>query len=198
MNATAKEHARTKPAAAHATVLAHMRALKTRHLLLLALLPLFVVLWLPLLRGRPAVVPTALDPAPVATPAAPAAETAPAPGSTNAVASAAALGARLQQLMQPFEPRWSPDQDPGPFQATITTPDPESVVAQDSRLVPSAIVLSRTEAPVAIVHGQSYRPGDSVHGHLIVAIEERRVVYRDGIRTYAVPIPQPTLGGDHD
>lgn len=185
MSATAE--ARTaRPASAFRAWLARQ---PRRHLLLVALLPVLVVAWLPIVGGRAPAQPKAaaapgaaggvaagIEPA-----AAPLGETA---GSavTATIDATAAFEARVLELTQPFRPRFGAELLPPPEPSTPTT---EAATAAAPVLVPSAILLSRGGEPLAIVQGHAYRVGDTVAGRTIVAIEERRVVYREGGRTFA-------------
>jgi len=173
-----------------------LRRVPKRNLVLLLLLPVLVVLWLPLLGGKKG---KRGAPAPVAAeggnpPAAPVAETA---APVNPIVAAIALDERLQQLILPYEPRWSPSRDPSPFRAPAIVAA-ETVADADVSLVPSSIVLSAGQTPFAIIGGRICRPGDTIDGRSILAIEERRVLFREGNKTYAVSLPGPTLGGAHD
>lgn len=170
-----------------------------RLLVLVLLLPVLVAVWIPLLSGGSA--PSA---APAATPAAPP-PAAPA-GESVAVATAAdaaapfdtrTLLADVRDRIASYEPRWSrvardpfavvgaepPAEAPVPITPTGTTPA--------AALVPSAVLLSEGQPPIAIVGGRACRPGDDVADCHIVRIEERRVVYRRNGVTFAVAIPSP-------
>jgi hypothetical protein len=182
-----------------------------KNAMLLALVPVLVVVWIPVLRGkqRPAPPPR---PAPAIEtdepPAAPGVETAPTMPAASAVTGASDLTHRLQDLMVPFTARWSAaDGDPFvPVDATPKPPDATQVppgtpaTQSDLTLVPSAVLISRGDAPLAIIGGRSYRTGDHVDGRRIVGIEERRVLFEHGGKTFAVSLPQPTLGQEqpHD
>ncbi|MBL9079444.1 MAG: hypothetical protein JNL08_18220 [Planctomycetes bacterium] len=177
------------------------RRLDRRLLALVLLVPVLVVAWIPVLSGpapRPSAAPrsTALPEPP------------PAPAGETAVPSlpppdAATLAVRVQRQVAAFAARWSPT-DADPFHpdsgagAPRSEPKPTTVPAPErshrAELVPTAVLQSQGELPLAIIGGQTYRPGDEVAGHRIVAIEERRVVFRRGDETFAVSIPQPTLG----
>ncbi len=182
--------------AAGSSVGARLRRMPKRYLVLLAQVPVLVVLWLPLLSGKSGRRPPPAGGRPTSAieppPAAPGVESAPATTSTGVVASAAALQERLQALTAPFAPQWRPDGAQSPFRAPLVamTATPEQ---EDASLTPTAIVLSAAEAPVAIIGGQTYRLGDTIAGRSIVAIEERRVLYRQGAKTYAVSLPEPNL-----
>ncbi len=180
-----------------ARALSWVRRQPKRHLLLVALVPVLLLLWLPILTGgtTPAAVAAKTTPpvagtAPVA--AAPAGESAPGSLATTTIAAAAALEQRVRTLTAPFQPRWI-----ATTPAPVTAPpraaaDPISY----SALVPSAILLSRGGDPVAIVQGRACRVGDVVAGRTIVAIEERRVVYREGGRTVTADMTGTALGGN--
>ncbi|MBL8728004.1 MAG: hypothetical protein JNM25_06210 [Planctomycetes bacterium] len=200
--------------------------LTRRHVVLIALLPVLVAVWIPVMSGgrRPA---TATPPSPGVAPAppvaaaddepgepgpppaAPGVETAAAVPLHRVVAGAGELTRRLQALSTPFQPRWTRTAG-DPF--AIATPAPvrtaptdiaslprlELAARPDPDLVPTAVLLSAGQEPLAIIGGRTYRPGDEVAGHRIVTIEERRVVFRRGDRTLPVSIPAPTLGQEHD
>ncbi|MBL8749543.1 MAG: hypothetical protein JNK78_10315 [Planctomycetes bacterium] len=182
--------------AAGGTVLHRLRRMQKRNLVLLLLAPLLVGLWLPLLRGKPArtVKPPTNSSAPVETPAAPAGE---AVIPLSPIEAATAIQDRLAGLSAPFQPRWSALRGGEPFRPFEVVPT-VTVADGDQTFTPTAIVLSTGKPPIAIIAGQTYRPGDSLGGRSIVAIEERRVVYREGNKTFAVPLPDPALRGDHD
>lgn len=169
---------------------ARLRAMPRQRLLLLALTPVLVAVWIPVASGRkrPAAAP---PPAAAAFPA-PAAETA-AMAPADLPARAAALIARLRQLTSPHEPRWTTATGE-PFRSALVPAPVDVITTAEPELAPSAIVLSRSASPVAIVQGRTCGIGDTVAGRTIVAIEERRVVYRDGDATFAVAMPAPTLG----
>ena len=173
-------------------LLARLRRVPKRNLALVLLLPVLVALWLPLLTGTSRSRGVAPPPGPGAPPSAPAAETAGEVTGTDAVTAAASLSQRLQQLDTPFRARWSPAHDPAPFRAPSIV-SAETVSDAAAELVPSSIVLSEGQTPVAIIGGRTYRPGDQIHGRNILGIEERRVLFREGNKTYAVSLPEPTL-----
>lgn len=196
--------------------------LTRRHVVLIALVPVLFAVWIPVLSGgsrrpAPAPTPTAVpaETAPDAPPATPVAETA-IESATDAgplaavVTSSNELTQRLSALSTPFQPRWAmrrsdPFQKPtgpGPETAPTPAPSPTQPMAsrQDVDLAPAAVLLSAGQQPLAIIGGRTYRPGDEVLGHTIVAIEERRVVFRRADQTFAVSMPAPTLGQEphHD
>lgn len=201
------------------------RRLTRRHLVLLALVPVLCAVWVPVLTGGsrrppPAPVPktSPVEPgaATEAPPAAPTGEVAAAdPADASAplasvVVTSNELTQRLAALATPFQPRWTVRRS-DPFQkppAAVTaaapapSPSPSVPVAnrQDQDLAPAAVLLSPGQQPLAIIGGRTYRPGDDVAGHTIVAIEERRVVFRRADQTFAVSMPAPSLGQepDHD
>lgn len=181
------------------------RALTRRHVMLVALLPVLVAVWIPLVGGGKRAAPVV--PA-VATPADPP----PAPGVETAAAlpevalahSAASLTRHLQELSAPYRSRWTAAAG-DPFAAATSATvrmqvpiDDAALPASDTprsvRLAPSAVLISPGQEPMAIIRGRVCRPGDEVDGHRIVAIEERRVVFRDGGQTFSVSIPAPPLG----
>lgn len=176
-----------------------LRRLPRRYLLLALLVPVLVVLWLPLLTGksrkdrRP---PSPQEAASTTPPAAPAGETAPARTGASVADAAAALDGRLQRLLTPFVPRMAPH-DGNPFRAQVIAPA-IAEAKEDAELTPTTILLSANARPIAIIGGQPYCPGDAIGSRRIVAIEERRVLFREGNKTYAVSLPEPTLRGDHD
>jgi hypothetical protein len=119
------------------------------------------------------------------------------------LAHSAELVEWLEHLVAPFAPRWT---GADPFAAAVETAAPaprdvggpgkvEAPEVELAELVPTAIVLSPTQGPIAILDGKVCRPGDIVAGRVVVAIEERRVVLRSGNQTYAVSMPLPELGG---
>ena len=178
---------------------ARLRRLPRRYLMLALLVPVLVVLWLPLLTGksrnerRP---PPPPDTATATPSAAPAGETASTRTGASVAEAAAALEGRLQQLLTPFAPRMSP-RDGNPFRAPVIAPAVAEAM-EDAELTPTTILLSANARPIAIIGGQPYCPGDTIGSRRIVAIEERRVLFREGNKTYAVSLPEPTLRGDHD
>ena len=181
---------------------AFLRRQPKRNLLLLALLPVLVVAWLPLLTGRGGSATPALVPPP--------------PPATNGLAAAsgaaaaplgeiAAAGAglplqpfeqRLHALARPYTRRWSADADPAPFRSTmgnaVASP---AAPAAGSSWTPTAIVLSPTAPAIAIVQGAPRQVGDRIGERTLVAIEEHRVVYREGDVTIPIALPAPQLGG---
>lgn len=184
-----------------------------RHLLLLLLLPVLVATWIPVLRGKsrpptPPSAPTATTPDSPA-----AAESAPAPGAETAAATPAAvvvaatggITRRLRQLIAPFTPRWTiaagdpfgadlgPAPQPPPSAPALPVSEDLTLV-HDARFAPSAVLISPTEPPLAIIGGRCHRQGDEIQGYRIVSIEERRVVFQQDGDTFAVSIPAPTLG----
>lgn len=180
---------------------AFLRRQPKRNLLLLALLPVLVVAWLPLLTGggsaaRPAPLPTG-------TPAANDANdsTAPAAAPLGEIAATAGLALRpfeqrLQALARPYARRWSADADPAPFRTTMGTAVASSVTpALGSSWTPTAIVLSPTAPAIAIVQGAPRQVGDRIGERTLIAIEEHRVVYREGDVTIPIALPAPQLGG---
>jgi hypothetical protein len=186
-------------AAAANGLAARLRRMPRRQLLVIALLPVLVLAWLPLLRGG---APTATTPAgaelaaklppDAPTPAAP-------PGETALVATMAggspaailALGERLRAVQAPFVPRWR-----GRAAVTGDAPLPAAAIADHTpaELTPTAILLTRNGPPVAIVQGKPQRVGDQVLGYTIVAIAEGRVDYVQGSRHLTVPLPNKQLG----
>jgi hypothetical protein len=173
-----------------------LRRTPRRHLALGALVPLLVALWLPILTGSaPAdtVAARLADPAAAAAvPAAPATEAATRSLATATIGATAAFEQRVRELTKPFRPRWQAltptASDPGPKPA-------DAPAVSYSALVPTAILLSRGGEPVAIIQGLARKVGDVVAGSTIVAIEERRVVYREGGRTVAADMASTALGG---
>jgi hypothetical protein len=181
---------------------AFLRRQPKRNLLLLALLPVLVVAWLPLLTGRGG----AATPAAVTPPAANGAAVAPgAPVAAAPLGEIAAAGAglplqpfeqRLQALARPYSRRWSADADPAPFRTTVGTAVASPVAAAtSSSWSPTAIVLSPTAPAIAIVQGAPRQVGDRIGERTLIAIEEHRVVYREGDVTIPIALPAPQLGG---
>lgn len=169
-----------------------------RLLVLVLLLPVLVAVWIPLLAGGsgPAVPPVAAAAAPP--PAAPDGETLAAP-TADAVAplDTSTLLTDVRARIAPYEPRW-PRVARDPFAVVGAAPPPDAPTALTPTgstpapaLVPSAVLLSEGQPPVAIIGGRACRPGDDVADCHIVRIEERRVVYRRDGETFAVAIPSP-------
>jgi hypothetical protein len=184
---------------------AFLRRQPKRNLLLLALLPVLVVAWLPLLTGRggsatPTLVPPPATPATNGVAAASGAAVAAAPLGEIAAAGAGLplqpFEQRLHALERPYTRRWSADADPAPFRSTmgnaVASP---SAPAADSSWTPTAIVLSPTAPAIAIVQGAPRQVGDRNGERTLVAIEEHRVVYREGDVTVPIALPAPQLGG---
>lgn len=171
-----------------------------RHIVLIALVPVLVAVWIPVLGGGNRN-PKAL-PAPAAPPAAaPAGEVAP-PTTAASPVDAAQLILDVRRRMAPYEPLWSAaagdpfvagDAGERPAEARPEAPAPTADAPRDVRLVPTTVLLSRGELPIAIIAGRQYRLGDEIDGNRITAIEEQRVVYRRGDEVFAVTIRQPTL-----
>lgn len=169
-----------------------------RNVLLVALLPVLVWLWLPLLGGSrqdAAPAPGAAVSQPAAAsgqpPPMPAGEVAVPTTIADGILAVAAFEARLRELTQPYRPRLGAETN-APVEAA---PGVEPAGTPFTGLVPSAILLSRGGEAMAIVQGNAYRIGDTVAGRTIVAIEERRVVYREGTRTFTAEMGGATLGG---
>lgn len=191
----------TSQPTAPATLSNRLRRIPRRALLVIGLLPMLVWLWLPLLSGKQPPAPAPVAPvdavAPVASPepaqlaAAPAGEIAAAtpPGSEAAIAR---LTTRVQALLQPYQPRWNPNELRVAAEVPRAAPT-DTAEAADPRLVPTLIVTSLAQAAVAIVHGRAYRVGDEVDGRKVIEIAERHIVYREGERTFAVDFPRPAL-----
>ena len=172
--------------------------------LLVSLLPVFAVVWWPLLRGRERTPPVAAQPTPPANPGAdPAAVAAATPLAETAAASPAGsagaiagLSRHIHTVAAPYRPRWRASA----AQTTTLPPGPAASAAERAdalppELVPSAILLTPGAEPVAIVNGAPVRVGDSVAGLCLVAIHEHEVHWRHGDRTHAVPLPTPALRG---
>lgn len=203
-----------------AQALVWLRTRPPRQWLLAALLPVLVGAWLPLLRGRtdgPSAAPTTpssstTTPPPAATNAGtfanPPPGLAPGPSSTPAAAPlgelAAPLGAlatqpfeqRLQALRRAYQPRWSAEADPAPFRSTLRAEvQGNDTTAIGTSWTPTAIVLSPTAPAIAIVQGAPRHIGDRIGERTLIAIEEHRVVYREGDVTIPIALPTPQLGG---
>lgn len=171
-----------------------------RHIVLIALVPVLVAVWIPVLGGgtrNPKAPPT---PAAVP-PSAPAGEVA-TPTVAASPADAAQLIVDVKRRMAPYQPLWSPAAGdpfvPGDAAEERAEARPEASAPtadepRDVRLVPSTVLLSRGELPIAIIAGRQYRLGDEIDGNRITAIEEQRVVFRRGDEVFAVAIRQPTL-----
>ena len=178
-----------------------LRRQPRRNLLVIALLPVLVMMWVPLLTGgskpAPAAAPTVATPAP---PSAPLAEMAAPSAELPGLPAVTRLGDRIQELLVPYQPRWQAD--PAPPRDTSPrgrTPPPQKgsiadLETDDEHLVPSTILMSSGRPPIAIVSGRAYRVGDSVHGHTVIAIAEQHMLYRSGSNTVAVRLPSPRLG----
>ena len=181
---------------------AFLRRQPKRNLLLLALLPVLVVAWLPLLTGRGgSAVPALVPPPPPATNGLAAASGAAAAPLGEIAAAGAGLPLqpfeqRLHALARPYTRRWSADADPAPFRSTmgnaVASP---AAPAAGSSWTPTAIVLSPTAPAIAIVQGAPRQVGDRIGERTLVAIEEHRVVYREGDVTIPIALPAPQLGG---
>lgn len=177
-----------------ARAMAWLRRQPKRNLLLVALVPLMVWLWLPLLRGdkrNPAPAPgttgrTPNDAAPAATFAAPFA------APLAETAGPQALAQRLAASTAPFTPRWRELDDPAPFRSTApgaeTTPNPTG----PTNWTPTTIVLSAGAPPLAVVQGRPRQVGDRLGARELVAIEEHRIVWREGAVLIPVALPGPT------
>lgn len=181
-----------------------LRRQPRRNLLVVALLPVLVIAWLPLLTGgskpTPSTTPPGATPTPPSTPlaemAAPSAEIPDQP-------AVARLGGRIHELLVPYQPRWQPESarpaDTSPDGRTSQS-DPASRASlaepetDDRQLVPSTILISAGRPPIAIVNGRACRVGDAVHGHTVIAIAEQHMLYRSGSGTVAVRLPAPRLG----
>lgn len=196
-----------------AQALVWLRTRPPRQWLLAALLPVLVGAWLPLLRGRadgPSAAPT--TPSPAATNAGTFANPPPglAPGPSSPLAAAplgeiaAPLGAlatqpfeqRLQALGRAYQPRWSAEADPAPFRSTLRAEvQGNDTTAIGTSWTPTAIVLSPTAPAIAIVQGAPRHVGDRIGERTLIAIEEHRIVYREGDVTIPIALPTPQLGG---
>lgn len=198
----------TTPAGTNAPLAAaraFLRRQPKRNLLLLALLPVLVVAWLPILTSRggtgtPAAVPPPVAPATNGAAAAPVAPVAAAPlGEIAAPAAGLPLQPfeqRLQALARPYARRWSAAADPAPFRTTMgAAAASPAAPASGSSWTPTAIVLSPAAPAIAIVQGAPRQVGDRIGERTLVAIEEHRVVYREGDVTIPIALPIPQLGG---
>lgn len=116
------------------------------------------------------------------------------PVTTDLAKMVAAFDARVERITSPLRRRWLFGEADDPFAADGRTPRSISAAAALGGLLPSSIFLSRTETPIVIFDGRVYRTGDTIDGLVIVAIEERRVLLRDGERVLESTIPQPTFG----
>lgn len=179
-----------------------LRRQPKRNLLVLALLPVLVMLWLPLLSGGSKSAPSAPAAGPLPSPpSAPLAEMAAPEADALDLPAVTRLSDRIEALMVPYEPRWQPTREPTrPGNSTTPAIDntPKGSVADlesdDEQLVPSTILISPGRPPIAIVRGRSCRVGDAVHGHTVIAIAEQHMLYRSGSDTVAVRLPAPRLG----
>ena len=173
------------------------RRFDPRLLALLALLPVLVAVWLPLLRGAPS--PAAGSPpdnAAAPWQAAPMAEAAIAlpAGSPAAVAR---FGAQLRADLAPYEPRWQPPTADSSAAGLLTNSPPragDTTTNLPPELIPSAILLSPGSPAVAIVRGLPRTVGDDIGGHTLVAIEEGCVHYRRGSSAFTAHLPVTGLG----
>lgn len=178
------------PANPAARAVAWLRRQQKRNLLLLVLVPVLVWLWLPLLGGdrrRP-------TPAPAAVPSAPAGA---APASALAAPLAETAGPlvmaqRLAALTAPYQPRWHELHDPAPFRSTAPGAAATSADAGPTSWTPTTIVLSDGAPPLAVVQGRLRRLGDHLGPRELVAIEEHRIVWREGAVLIPVALPGPT------
>lgn len=181
--------------------------LRRRNTLLVLLLPVLIAVWIPVLRGKPS--PSAPpSPPPTVSPATGPAAAGEVQATTPAgavVAATADITHRLQQLITPFTPRWSlADGDPFAVDGTpvgapapaapATETAPTLTIVHDPHFVPSAVLISPNQPPLAIIDGRCRQVGDEIQGYRIVRIEERRVVFQQDGNSFAVPIPEPTLG----
>lgn len=177
-----------------ARAVAWLRRQPKRNLLLLALVPLLVWLWLPLLGGerrRPTPPPAEVA---VAAANAPAAVT---PGTAFAAplaegAGPMAMAQRLAVLTAPFRPRWHEHDDPTPFRSTAPGAAASATEAGPTNWTPTTIVLSDGGPPLAVVQGRPRRIGDRLGPRELVAIEEHRIVWREGAVLIPVALPGPT------
>ncbi len=175
-----------------------LRRQPRRNLLVLALLPVLVMMWVPLLTGgskpAPSTAPTVATQTP---PSAPLAEVATPSAELPGLPAVTRLGDRIQELLVPYQPRWQPEPTP-PEDTSPGDRTPRGSVAEpstdDRQLVPSTILISSGQPPIAIVNGRAYRVGDAVHGHTVIAIAEQHMLYRSGSNTVAVRLPTPRLG----
>lgn len=171
---------------------AWLRRQPKRNLLLLALVPLLVWLWLPLLSGdrrRP-------TPAPAAVANQPPAE-APVAGAPFAAPLAEGAGPQvvarqLAALTAPYQPRWHEHDDPAPFRSTAPSAAATPTEAGPTNWTPTTIVLSDGAPPLAVVQGRPRRIGDRLGPRELVAIEEHRIVWREGTVLIPVALPGPT------
>lgn len=181
-----------------------LRRQPRRNLLVAALLPVLVIMWLPLLTGgsKPAAstAPTVATPTP---PSAPLAEMAAPSAEIPDLPAVTKLSERVHELLVPFQPRWQPESaqpaDTSPGDRTPRSdPTPEGPLADletdDRQLVPTTILISAGQPPIAIVNGRACRVGDAVHGHTVIAIAEQHMTYRRGSDSVAVRLPAPRLG----
>jgi hypothetical protein len=184
--------ASSAPASPTTGLATRLGRLPRRHLLLLALVPVLVVAWLPLLSSGRTNAPTPAGAEAATPPPAPTGETAAtAPKAVGSPEAILALGERLRAVQAPFVPRWR-----GGAAVTGDAPVPTAAIADrtPTELVPTAILLTRNGPPIAIVQGKPQRVGDTVLGHTIVAIAEGRVDYVQGQRQLTVALPNPRIG----
>ncbi|MBL8737708.1 MAG: hypothetical protein JNL12_14850 [Planctomycetes bacterium] len=171
---------------------AWLRRQQKRNLLLLGLVPLLVWLWLPLLSGdrrRP-------TPAP-ATVANTSPTVAPVPGTAFAAPLAEGAGPQvvarqLAALTAPYQPRWHEHDDPAPFRSTAPGSAATTTEAGPTNWTPTTVVLSDGMPPLAVVQGRPRRIGDRLGPRELVAIEEHRIVWREGAVLIPVALPGPT------
>lgn len=178
--------AETSPAKA----LVWLRRQPKRNLLLVALVPLLVWLWLPLLGGgkqRPTPTPAVVDTPPNVVTA-----TTPGAAPLAEIAGPQALAQRLAASTAPFTPRWREHDDPTPFRSTAPgVPDTASPTGP-TNWTPTTIVLSAGAPPLAVVQGRPRQLGDRLGARELVAIEEHRIVWREGTVLIPVALPGPT------
>ena len=178
------------PESPAARAVAWLRRQPKRNLLLLALVPMLVWLWLPLLGGerrRPTPTPTAPPNVPAAV----------VPGTAFAAplaesAGPLAMAQRLAALTAPYRPRWHEHDDPAPFRSTAPGAAATSTETGPTNWTPTTIVLSDGGPPLAVVQGRPRRIGDHLGPRELVAIEEHRVVWREGAVLIPVALPGPT------
>jgi len=171
---------------------AWLRRQPKRNLLLLALVPVLVWLWLPLLGGarpRP-------NPAPAAV-ANPTPASAPVAGTPFAAPLAEGAGPQgvarqLAALTAPYQPRWHEHDDPLPFRSTAPGAAATATEASPTNWTATTIVLSDGAPPLAVVQGRPRRIGDRLGPRELVAIEEHRIVWREGTVLIPVALPGPT------
>ncbi|MEM7202800.1 MAG: hypothetical protein AAF628_21250 [Planctomycetota bacterium] len=184
---------------------ASFRQNPTKTVMLVALLPVMVVVWIPVLRPaapRPVDASASLSPAGQAVPATVVADVEEASGVEGPAVDTDALRELVDRALGRAGPRQVAGVLGDPFGGTSPVPavplaetmlDESSLAPAPAELVPSSVMLSSAQDPIAVIRGRACRRGDEIDGFVVVSIEERRVLLqsRESGRVFTIDMPVP-------